>query len=51
MPRICLLLKNSVISTTRLMNPTTDVFEQRLAALEGGAGALATASGAAAISF
>ncbi|AIQ43754.1 homocysteine synthase [Paenibacillus sp. FSL R7-0312] len=36
---------------TRLMNPTTDVFEQRLAALEGGAGALATASGAAAISF
>ncbi|KAI7260796.1 Homocysteine [Hortaea werneckii] len=36
---------------TRLMNPTTDVFERRLAALEGGAGALATASGAAAISF
>lgn len=36
---------------TRLMNPTTDVFEQRVAALEGGAGALATASGAAAISF
>ncbi|MGG4219020.1 homocysteine synthase [Paenibacillus jamilae] len=36
---------------TRLMNPTTDVFEQRIAALEGGAGALATASGAAAISF
>ncbi|WP_379131260.1 homocysteine synthase [Paenibacillus sp. sgz500958] len=36
---------------TRLMNPTTDVFEQRLAALEGGAGALATASGSAAISF
>ncbi|WP_410512384.1 homocysteine synthase [Paenibacillus sp. BR2-3] len=36
---------------TRLMNPTTDVFEQRLAALEGGAGALATASGMAAISF
>ncbi|MBW4083728.1 homocysteine synthase [Paenibacillus sp. S150] len=36
---------------TRLMNPTTDVFEQRLAALEGGAGALATASGAAAISL
>src|ERR1051325_4313842 len=30
---------------TRLMNPTTDVFEQRLAALEGGVGALATASG------
>lgn len=36
---------------TRLMNPTTDVFEQRIAALEGGAAALATASGAAAISF
>ncbi|GGA29166.1 homocysteine synthase [Paenibacillus physcomitrellae] len=36
---------------TRIMNPTTDVFEQRIAALEGGAGALATASGSAAISF
>jgi O-acetylhomoserine/O-acetylserine sulfhydrylase len=33
---------------TRLMNPTTDVLEQRLAALEGGVGALATASGHAA---
>jgi len=30
---------------TRLMNPTTDVFEQRVAALEGGVAALATASG------
>jgi O-acetylhomoserine (thiol)-lyase len=30
---------------TRIMNPTTDVFEQRLAALDGGVGALATASG------
>ena len=30
---------------TRIMNPTTDVFEQRVAALEGGVGALATASG------
>jgi len=30
---------------TRLMNPTTDVFEQRIAALEGGVAALATASG------
>ncbi|PKP17067.1 MAG: O-acetylhomoserine aminocarboxypropyltransferase, partial [Bacteroidetes bacterium HGW-Bacteroidetes-21] len=30
---------------TRLQNPTTDVFEQRLAALEGGVAALATASG------
>jgi O-acetylhomoserine (thiol)-lyase len=34
---------------TRIMNPTTDVFEQRLAALEGGSGALAHASGQAAI--
>jgi len=34
---------------TRLMNPTTDVFEKRVAALEGGIGALATASGMAAI--
>ena len=33
---------------TRIMNPTTDVFEQRLAALEGGVGALALASGQAA---
>jgi O-acetylhomoserine (thiol)-lyase len=33
---------------TRLMNPTTDVFEQRIAALEGGVAALATASGQAA---
>lgn len=33
---------------TRLMNPTTDVLEKRLAALEGGSGALATASGQAA---
>ncbi len=30
---------------TRLMNPTTDVFEQRIAALEGGTGALGVASG------
>ena len=36
---------------TRLMNPTTDVFEQRVAALEGGSGALALASGQAAISL
>ncbi len=33
---------------TRISNPTTDVFEQRVAALEGGAAALATASGQAA---
>src|SRR5574344_821798 len=36
---------------TRLMNPTSDVFEQRIAALESGAAALATASGAAAIAY
>ncbi|MDR0303041.1 MAG: PLP-dependent transferase, partial [Treponema sp.] len=36
---------------SRLMNPTSDVFEQRIAALEGGAAALATASGAAAITY
>ncbi len=34
---------------TRLMNPTTDVLEKRLAALEGGAGALALSSGQSAI--
>lgn len=33
---------------TRIMNPTNDAFEQRLAALEGGVGAIATASGQAA---
>ncbi|NJA87795.1 O-acetylhomoserine aminocarboxypropyltransferase/cysteine synthase [Rhodocyclus tenuis] len=33
---------------TRIMNPTTDVFEQRIAALEGGVAAVATASGQAA---
>jgi O-acetylhomoserine (thiol)-lyase len=33
---------------TRMMNPTTDVFEQRIAALEGGTGALAVATGQAA---
>jgi len=33
---------------TRIMNPTTDVFEKRIAALEGGAAALATGSGQAA---
>ena len=35
----------------RLMNPTTDVFEKRIAAIEGGTGALATASGQAAITY
>ncbi|MCX7819053.1 MAG: O-acetylhomoserine aminocarboxypropyltransferase/cysteine synthase [Kiritimatiellae bacterium] len=36
---------------TRIMNPTTDVFERRIAALEGGTGALAVASGQAAITY
>jgi O-acetylhomoserine (thiol)-lyase len=36
---------------TRIMNPTTDVFEKRVAAIEGGTGALAVASGQAAISL
>ncbi len=36
---------------TRLMNPTSDVFEKRIAALEGGIAALATSSGAAAITY
>ena len=35
----------------RLTNPTADIFEQRIAALEGGVAALAVASGAAAISY
>ena len=36
---------------TRLMNPTSDVFEKRMTALEGGVGALATASGMSAIHY
>lgn len=36
---------------TRLMNPTSDVFEQRIAALEGGAAALSVASGSTAITY
>jgi O-acetylhomoserine (thiol)-lyase len=36
---------------SRIMNPTSDVFEQRIAALEGGTAALAVASGAAAITY
>ena len=36
---------------SRLTNPTQDIFEQRIAALEGGVAALATASGAAAITY
>ena len=42
-------LKESGNIYTRLMNPTTDVFEKRVAALDGGIGALAFASGHAAI--
>lgn len=36
---------------TRIMNPTTDVLEQRIAAIEGGTGALGVASGSAAITY
>ncbi len=36
---------------TRLMNPTSDVFEKRIAALEGGVAAIAVASGSAAITY
>ncbi len=36
---------------TRLMNPTADVFEKRIASLEGGAAALAVATGAAAVAY
>jgi O-acetylhomoserine (thiol)-lyase len=36
---------------TRIMNPTTDVFERRVAAIEGGTGALGVASGQSAISY
>jgi O-acetylhomoserine (thiol)-lyase len=36
---------------TRIMNPTNDVFEKRVAALEGGVGALAFSSGSAAVTF
>ncbi|OPX45926.1 methionine gamma-lyase [Ruminiclostridium hungatei] len=36
---------------TRIMNPTNDVFEKRIAALEGGSAALAVASGSAAITY
>ncbi|HZK55829.1 MAG TPA: homocysteine synthase [Desulfosporosinus sp.] len=44
-------LKESGNIYTRIMNPTSDVFEQRLSLLEGGVGALATASGQAAITY
>jgi O-acetylhomoserine (thiol)-lyase len=36
---------------TRIMNPTTDVFERRIAAIEGGTGALGVSSGQAAITY
>lgn len=36
---------------TRIMNPTSDVFEKRIAALEGGVGALAVSSGSAAVTY
>ena len=44
-------LKESGNIYTRIMNPTSDVFEKRVAAIEGGTGALAVASGQAAISY
>lgn len=44
-------LSNAGNIYSRLTNPTQDVFEQRVAALEGGVAALATASGAAAVSY
>ncbi len=44
-------LKESGNIYTRIMNPTTDVFEKRVATLEGGIGALAVASGSAAITY
>ncbi|KAJ2237726.1 hypothetical protein IWW45_000732, partial [Coemansia sp. RSA 485] len=43
-----LAFKEQGYAYSRVGNPTTDVFEQRMAALEGGVGALATASGQAA---
>lgn len=44
-------LKDAGNIYTRLTNPTTAVFEERMAALEGGVGALAVASGSAAITY
>jgi O-acetylhomoserine (thiol)-lyase len=44
-------LKESGNIYTRIMNPTSDVFEQRIAALEGGLAGLSTASGSAAIMY
>jgi len=47
--RFALTVPGNVYS--RIMNPTTDVFEKRVAVLEGGSAALATASGMAAITY
>ncbi|SDM79744.1 O-acetylhomoserine aminocarboxypropyltransferase/cysteine synthase family protein [Acetanaerobacterium elongatum] len=47
--RFALTVPGNIYS--RLTNPTVDVFEQRVAALEGGAAGLATASGAAAVTY
>ncbi len=44
-------LKEPGNTYTRIMNPTTDVLEKRVAALEGGVGALALASGSSAVTF
>lgn len=44
-------LKESGNIYTRIMNPTTDVLEKRIAQLEGGVGALAVSSGSAAITY
>ncbi|GAE86756.1 O-acetylhomoserine sulfhydrylase [Acetivibrio straminisolvens JCM 21531] len=44
-------LKEFGYTYTRIVNPTNDVLEQRIAALEGGSGALALASGSAAVTY
>jgi O-acetylhomoserine (thiol)-lyase len=44
-------LKETGTIYTRIMNPTTDVFEQRMAALEGGIAALGLSSGSAAVTY
>ena len=51
MQRIYLVYRNLVIFIHGLHNPTTTVFEERVALLEGGVGALAVASGMAAITL
>ena len=48
MPPLCSRLQEFGNIYSRIMNPTTDVFEQRVASLEGGMAALATSSGQAA---